>query len=237
VLDRVISSYTPTVRALAYARGREATTPPARALIVAMPTTPGASPLRNVVKEAAWLRQRLPSPTVLIEDSLTANERTPTKSAVTAHLPEAGIAHFSCHAASHPSDPSQSYLVLHDHQEEPLTVASLVPIRLHRAQLAFLSACQTARNQATYLLDEALHLTAAFQLAGYPHVIGTLWSIYDNIATDVAVRVYSHLETGPRTFDLTLTAQALHHAIRDLRDSRNLGDSPSLWAAFTHTGA
>jgi len=237
VLDRVISSYTPTIRALAHARSRVAKAPPTRALIVAMPTTPGGSPLGDVKAETALLRERLPSPTVLISDSLALNEHTPTKAAVIAHLPDAGIAHFSCHAASHPDDPSQSYLALDDHHEEPLTVASLVPIRLHHAQLAFLSACQTARNEATLLLDEALHLTAAFQLAGFPHVIGTLWSISDSIAADVADSFYTRLQTAPRTFDTAAAAQALHHAIRDLRDSRNLSAYPSLWAAFTHTGA
>ena len=45
---------------------------------------------------------------------------------------------------------------------------------------------ETARHTAGDLLDETIHLTAAFQLAGYPHVIGTLWTIYDSIAVDVA---------------------------------------------------
>jgi CHAT domain-containing protein len=56
-------------------------------------------------------------------------------------------------------------------------VASLADVQPHRAQLAFLSACQTARNPARDLLDEAIHLASAFQLAGYPHVVGTLWSV------------------------------------------------------------
>ena len=40
VLDRVVSSYTPTVRALAHARDHAAEWAPRRTLIVAMPTTP-----------------------------------------------------------------------------------------------------------------------------------------------------------------------------------------------------
>ncbi|MCA1675927.1 MAG: tetratricopeptide repeat protein, partial [Actinobacteria bacterium] len=87
VMDRVISSYTPTVRALGYAR--EATTasaPTERALIVAMPTTPGsATPLYYVADEAELVRQRLPGATLLIENP-PATAHLPTKATVLAHL-------------------------------------------------------------------------------------------------------------------------------------------------------
>ncbi len=61
VMDRVVSSYTPTVRALGYARERNtASTAAEQALIVAMPTTPGInSPLRHVADEAELVRTRL----------------------------------------------------------------------------------------------------------------------------------------------------------------------------------
>ena len=234
VLDRVVLSYTPTVRALAYAREHEPTDPPARSLIVAASAVLGQPPLDGVAAEVAVLRDRLPRPTVLTESD---PEHLPTKSAVLAHLPDAGIAHLCCHAASHPSDPSRSQLTLRDHQEDPFTVASLIAVRLDHAQLAYLSACQTARNQAADLLDEAIHLTTAFQLAGYPHVIGTLWAIRDRTAADIAGNFYARLQTGPRTFDTTAAAHALHHSIRDFRDRLNTGGIPSLWAAYIHTGA
>jgi hypothetical protein len=234
VLDRVVSSYTPTVGALVYAREHETADPPQRSLIVAASAVPGQPALGQVTAEAAVLRDRLPQPTVLTESD---PEHLPTKSAVLAHLPGAGIAHFCCHAASHPSDPSRSELALCDHQADPFTVASLIPVRLDHAQLAYLSACETARNEAADLLDEAIHLTAAFQLAGYPHVIGTLWAIRDRTAADIAGSFYARLRTGPQTFDVTAAAHALHHAVRDFRDRLNLGRSPSLWAAYIHTGA
>ncbi len=82
-------------------------------------------------------------------------------------LTGAGIAHFACHAASRSDDPSNSQIYLHDHHDRPFTVATLFPARLQPAQLAFLSACQTARGENLDLLDEAIHLTSAFQLAGF----------------------------------------------------------------------
>ena len=72
------------------------------------------------------------------------------------------IVHFACHGATNPSDPSQSLLLLQDHDSAPLTVASLAPVDLGQAQLAYLSACETALTFAPGLIDEAIHLTTAF---------------------------------------------------------------------------
>lgn len=65
------------------------------------------------------------------------------KANVLALLPSCQIAHFACHGRSDPADPSRSLLLLHDHESDPLTVASLVPVKLDQAQLAYLSACRT----------------------------------------------------------------------------------------------
>ena len=237
VMDRVISSYTPTVRALGYARERNTTLPAGeRALIVAMPTTPGIdSPLRHVTKEAELVHARLPCSTLLIEDPDATTTHLPTRATVLAQLNGCAIAHFACHGSSHPVDPSQNLLLLHDHDTDPLTVISLAPIRLERARLAYLSACRTAFNSSTDLIDEAIHLTTAFQLAGYPHVVGTLWEIDDALAVRVADTFYTALTTGPDTIDTRGAAQALHHAVRAIRDE--LPATPSLWAAYLHAGA
>lgn len=204
-----------------------------------MASTPGQASLPGTREEATRLRGLLPSPTVLIRDDAvpSGDERVPTKADVLTRLPEAGVAHFSCHGLSIPDDPSRSFLALTDYREDPFTVASLVEITLHRAQLAYLSACQTARNAARDLLDESIHLASAFQLAGYPHVIGTLWSVWDTAALDIADTFYTRLQTGPRTFDTRTSAQALHDAVRALRDKRDMRASPSFWAPFLHTGA
>lgn len=53
------------------------------------------------------------------------------------------IAHFACHGETDWDDPALSRLVLHDHQNRPLTVADINTLHLNGA-LAFLSACSTA---------------------------------------------------------------------------------------------
>ena len=243
VIDRVISSYTPTIGALAHARTAHAaavTGAARRSLIVAMPTTPdlpGGAELIYVPAEAALLRARLPRPTVLSEISAPrdAADQLPTKAAVLAHLPGCAIAHFACHGYTDPTDPSQSRLLLHDHRRDPLTVAALAPVALDHAQLAYLSACGTGRATDTRLLDEAIHLATAFQLAGFPHVIGTLWEIDDAIAVEIADTFYTSLANSDGTFHHHDAARALHQATRTQRDRRPV--NPYLWASHIHAGA
>ncbi|MGC0327681.1 tetratricopeptide (TPR) repeat protein [Streptomyces sp. SAI-170] len=251
VLDRVVSSYTPTVRALSHAR-RHAPAPGSsrRALVVAMPVTrglPGGHRLPDVPAEVARVRRHLPDNVLLSapdpDDGPGEPTALPTRANVLAALSSCAIAHFSCHGRSHPADPSQSMLLLHDHDTDPLTVASLAPVRLEQAELAFLSACRTAAIDAAELVDEAIHLTSAFQLAGFARVIGTLWSISDRIAVTVADAFYTHLRTGQGVLDTGRAACALHHAVRAVRDGDDLGEgrdrrrTPFVWAAYLHSGA
>ncbi|MFB7051875.1 CHAT domain-containing protein [Streptomyces vinaceus] len=253
VMDRVVSSYTPTVRALRHARergrppgGRTGAAATGRALIVAMPTTPGLpgeGRLRFVDAEAAVLEGLFPDRVVLRERGRGAGDAAPTKANVLEHLPRCAVAHFACHGTSDPADPSQSRLLLHDHAVAPLTVGSLAPVALDHARLAYLSACRTAAIDTVDLLDEAIHLTSAFQLAGFPHVIGTLWEIDDQTAVRIARAFYEGLRTDAGPLDPDRAARALHSAVRQVRDGHDLPPgydrrrAPLLWAAHLHAGA
>ncbi|MCM3920210.1 CHAT domain-containing protein [Frankia sp. AiPs1] len=236
VIDRVISSYTPTIRALAYARR---TGPPrdgepegdgydrvgvgdGRLLAVAMPATPGEADLPGAGDEVEALRKRFGSRV----DVLTGPDAT--RRAVLDVLPGARWAHFACHGTAELSDPSNSRLLLADHQTRPLTVVEVARLRLHDAELAFLSACETARPGAR-LTDEAIHLASAFQLAGYRHVIATLWPVGDRPAVEIAADIYARVDA---TGDV---AGAVHAATRDLR--RRWPGRPSVWASHVHAGA
>lgn len=246
VIDRVVSSYVPSIRALEYVRrsdvrsGRQAIGP---SLIVAMPETPDddrvIGDLESVADEATVLSRLLPSATVLIAPPLpagldpTAVAALPTSGEVLTRLPGCTIAHFACHGVTDPRDPSRSGLLLQDHVKARLTVAMLAPVRLGDARLAYLSACSTARNDSTDLIDEAIHLTSAFQLAGFPRVVGTLWPIDDDVALAVANAFYTRLHADG--FDTDNTAETLHRISRQLRDDEP--ETPSLWAAHVHAGA
>lgn len=224
VIDRVVSSYTPTIRALQHARTRLAPPPGTqRLLVVAMPDTPGQQRLPGASAEAAAIARRLPGPSPLIgPDAIRDN--------VLAALRESAWAHFACHAHSDPTNPSTSCLLLHD---QPVTVADVSRLRLDHAELAYLSACATGRG-GLRLADEAIHIASAFQLAGYTHVVATLWPIGDNTAVDAALGFYDRLHLTPNGTDSPRVALALHEAMRDLRDIHPLLATD--WGAYVHAG-
>ena len=235
VLDRVISSYTPTIRALRYARQHVGRTAGAgRALVVGMPVTSGQAPLPGVAKEVAMARRTLPVPVVLADPGETADS-LPTKANVLRYLPACSIAHFACHAESDPTDPSRSRVLLRDDQSDPLTVASLAPVYHDDLELTYLSACSTALTATTNLADEAIHLTSAFLLAGSRHVVGTLWPANDRMAANIAAAFYAGLRDTDNALDTTRAARALHEAVRAVR--ANWPHLPALWAPYLHAGA
>jgi CHAT domain-containing protein len=153
---------------------------------------------------------------------------------VLAALPEHPVAHFACHGRVNPDEPGNSQLFLDDHAKAPLVVADIGALRLTGA-LAFLSACETAVTNAN-LANEAVHMTGAFQLAGYQHVVGTLWPVADQASARLVRDFYATLSApGNRgVIDVNRAAVALHHSTCRLRD--RYPSWPTLWAAHIHTG-
>src|SRR5208282_1558903 len=96
------------------------------------------------------------------------------------------IVHFSGHGYVSEVDPSESRLLLSDWQMRPLTVADLMALNIRFPQLAVLSACHSASSRNFRLLSESITLSSAIQLAGYPSVVGTLWSVRDNHSAEIA---------------------------------------------------
>jgi hypothetical protein len=210
VLDRVVSSYTPTVRALLRSPKPPTTRP--QVLVVSMPTTPGHPDLPATTAEAATITTALPP---LIGDSAT-------RSNVLDVLKQYEWVHFACHAHNDPGNPSGSHLVLHD---QPLLVTDIDRLSLDTAELAYLSACSTALTSAEYS-SETVHLGSAFQLAGFRHVIATFWRVDDKPAAEMAAQFYKNSHMEP--------AFALHEAVRQVRDQYPM--LPTRWAGYQHTG-
>ncbi|MEU6812659.1 CHAT domain-containing protein [Streptomyces sp. NPDC046831] len=226
VMDRTVSSYTPTIRALLHARRPAAQGQPSwagRVFAVVMPRTPAEANIPGARREARLLTERFGTRAEIREGAENLH------AAVLSALPRFPWAHFSCHGVSDAQSPSRSRLLLYDHSERPFTVTDVARLRLGHAELAFLSACSTARS-GTALADEAIQLVSAFQLAGYRHAIGTLWEIGDGSAVRIATDVYTALAPDARN-----AALALHKAL--LRRRTNAENTPSVWAAHLHSGA
>ncbi|MFJ6722559.1 CHAT domain-containing protein [Streptomyces sp. NPDC091259] len=222
VLDRAISSYTPTLRALLHAREHHLhpTGPLGGGLIVSMPSTPGCADLPAAGQEARALRQRHMDSAFLTGPAATAP-------AVLDALTRCSWAHFACHGAQDLAQPSRGSLILHD---GPLMLRDIVKLRLPHAEFAFLSACETSRG-GIVLADEAISFATTLQLAGFRDVIGTLWSIDDTLAPEVAGLLYENLSDRTSRDP----AVALHAALRAVRARRPL--AVMNWAAYVHVGS
>lgn len=222
VLDRVVSSYAPSLRVLGRAprpgrvsRLRALLRPrrPGGPLVVAVPDAPGTGPVPGAREEADLLVDRFGG-TALVGAEATGE-------AVLAALPRYPSVHFACHGGQEMTDPGSAALLLHD---GPLTLGDLVRLDLREAELAVLSACETALG-GSRLLDEAVHLGAAFQVIGYREVVAALWPVPDGSGPVVAEAVHR----APSD-----VAGALHRATLLLRDRHR--EDPTAWASYLHLG-
>ncbi|MFE9023895.1 CHAT domain-containing protein [Streptomyces sp. NPDC007808] len=242
VLDRVVSSYTPTLRALLEARAGRVTggTPTGddtssansptggtvadeRMLVVSVDDAPGQPRLRNVAAERDALTALLPPERRTLLEGPGA-----TRAAVDAELGRHRWVHFSCHGDQDLAEPSRGGLLLHDGM---LGIADLAARRF-RGDFAGLSACKTAVGGVD-LLDESITLAAALHYTGYRHVVAALWSVDDEVAARVFSALYRDVITDGRLRS-EAAAPALHRAVRALRD--DAPDQPRLWTPFTHIG-
>jgi hypothetical protein len=218
-LDAVVSSYVPGLQTLAYARARARqrdTADHGSALLVAALE----NDLPGVAAAAVHAAELLGAPQPLIGSMAT-------REAVLAALQDASWAHFGCHAATDPTEPSGA--LLHLPSGEPVSVLEICRARPRSAQLAFLAACSTARSTER-LTDEAIHITSSFLLAGFPSAVGTLWKI-DSTHADHMTRDFYRRTTA---VDNVSAAHALHDTVRRLR--RRFPDRPHVWAAYVHAG-
>jgi hypothetical protein len=224
VLERVVSSYTPSLTTLARAQ-RLGLPDEVRQLSVGMPTTPGLARLPAVPGELAVLYRRFPPEHGHQQLAGPQAVRADVLAAINTH----SWLHIACHAAQNDIDPSLSGFALWD---GTLTVADLASSPAGHRGLAFLSACETATGSVRHL-DEAIHLAAAMQFLGYQHVIATMWTIADRPTADLAENVYATLTHGG-TSDDSRAAYALHHAVRNLR--QKYPAMPQIWAPYIHIG-
>jgi len=228
VLDRAVSSYTPTLTALTHAQARTSAPQPAKILVIALPDTPEQSRLSGAGYERDLLAAAFTAGARTILDGPAA-----TRDAVLEQLSQHRWLHASCHGSQDLSDPATGGLLPYDWNTAGLvTVTDLTNPGHTGGEFAFLSACKTATG-GTANLDEAITVASAMQHAGWRHVIGTLWSVLDRPATTVTHAVYEQVRNDD-AIHADRAAHALHHAVRALR--RAAPKAPSYWAPFIHLG-
>jgi hypothetical protein len=230
-LSHVVSSYAPTLKALQFSQNKPWTPLAAedsKVLVVTMHKTPGHADL-EVGEEVTATRQHISgSASVEVVEA-------PTAAAVLGKVTTCSLVHFACHGSSDTEQPSNSALLLGKGSVDKLTVEDLQSLNYQLAQIAYLSACSTAEVGACSLIDESIHLASTFQLAGFRHVIGTLWGAYDSAAVAVAAKFYEYL-LKKNADTISSVPRALHRAVLDLKTKDGNSDDISLWAPFIHLG-
>jgi tetratricopeptide (TPR) repeat protein len=233
-LSCAISSYTPTIKALRHAREKARVNIDKHSiLLVTMAKTPGGRDLPGVEAEEKDISSVVKDPHSVLP------LKQPSADTVLDRLKDFSIAHFACHGSADLTDPSNSFLALQgnsDSDPDKLTVQMISDANLGQAWLAYLSACSTAEIKVSDLADEVLHLATSFQVAGFGHVVASMWPSNDAICAQVARLFYQDLLTkGGIECGNRAVPAALHAAVAEVR-SQNL-ERPYLWAQYIHSGA
>lgn len=239
-LEQIVSSFAPTVKVLAKSRKRTTNmfkTQGSKLLFLGMPRTPGSRNLTNIERESEAIVKATGSSLEVEIDT------APTRDDILTKVATFNIVHCACHGTSSAENPLRTGLKVFATDNTGarceaticFTVNDLISIRGKQCDLAFLSACSTANNPDTYLADECIHLASAFQIAGFPHVIGTSWACSDRACLTMVKDFYTNLMRPLDSLDgHDIIAKSLHTAIRSLRDE--FRRRPLMWAAFVHYG-
>jgi hypothetical protein len=243
VMQYVVSSYTTSLKALARARlidarrkqdkdGTVQDQIPDTALVISMDETPSRDNLPCSKVEELAVQSAFPDTEILSRpcriDVLTTLKKSPS------------VVHFTCHGETIYENPFESRLLLSDWESNPLTVDVLLEQEIRGLQFAYLSVCFAADAGVENEQDECVHLASAFQVAGFPSVIGSLWYVSEEAALQVAQDFYGYFQRRGG-FDVRHAARALHQATLRLWEStkkdfnKGKGD-PVKWAPFIHFG-
>ncbi|KAK0447056.1 TPR-like protein [Armillaria borealis] len=234
VFDYVVSSYTPTLTALINATNK-CRSPSPSILAVSQPSTSGQSSLPGTISEVETIKRRVANSGI----SFTwLNAEQGTVEAVLEGMKTHSWCHLACHGVQRSGDPTKSAFLLHD---GALELARIMSTTFDSAEIAFLSACQTATGDIERP-EEAIHLSAGMLMAGYRTVFATMWSIGNMDAPVVADEVYTYLlearEGGEQTeneVEERPAAYAIYRAIARLREK--VGEQAfHKWVPFMHVG-
>ncbi|KAG8986386.1 hypothetical protein FRB94_003437 [Tulasnella sp. JGI-2019a] len=225
--DRYVSSYTPTLMTLIRSReGHKQQAPVTsapRILVVGMPQTPGEGDLPSVSEEITQIQN-------IAENATVLKGPTATREGVLSYLNDHRWAHFACHGFQDQGNAFKSHFALADGK---LTLLDIIRSGLPNGELAFLSACHSAAGDAQ-IPDEAVHLAAGLQFAGFAGVVGTLWAMADIDGPVVAEEFYKYMFRNGEQVDHRDAAAALSAATTALRRQKVPLER---WINFVHYGA
>ncbi|SFS44538.1 CHAT domain-containing protein [Saccharopolyspora flava] len=216
-LDRVVSSYTPTLGCLLRARTRPV--PEGDALVAAGSAVQVSRelPPQNQVLARYW-----PTAEIISTESASATD-------VLRMLPNYPWVHICEPSSQFPAQPAAGMLLDRDGQR-PLGLVELGQMALDQAEFCYLGQVASAADQPC---AAALSLASALGFAGFTHVIGTLWEVDGASAVEAHADFYSEV-FGQNGYGTDGAAYALHNAARELRNARP--NDHATWSAHIHVG-
>ncbi|KAG1722845.1 CHAT domain-containing protein [Suillus occidentalis] len=206
-----ISSYTPTLATLVHARRSVSQYASTQYFVAIGQGNPdGGKELRCVAPELAAVAQHL-GPIVSSFTSLQDSLAT-VQGALDA-LNHNQWLHLACHGMPNRTQPFESSFTMRD---GPLMIRDIIRSNWQNLEFAFLSACHTTVGDEKSP-DESIHLAAAMQFSGFRSVIGSMWSVDDEVAQKVVSTFYDNLVDDSGKLNCTRAAVALHKAVKKLR--------------------
>ena len=155
-------------------------------------------------------------------------------------LVDADIIHLATHAVADERSPLLSKLLMarptnaaKNETSDVLRADEIYGIRLPRARVVVLSACQTGIEH-TYRGEGAISLARPFLVAGVPIVIASLWAVDSDVTAELMINFHKHRKQDP---DRISTVEALRRAQLDMIHKPQPNPQEVFgWAAFTAIG-
>ena len=151
------------------------------------------------------------------------------------HASQYALLHLSMHAVLEESDPQRSRMIFTrgasaEEDDDDLYAAELAGMQLS-ADMAVLSACNTGTGKLIKG-EGVMSLSRAFQYAGVPSVVHSLWKVPDAATAKIMISFYKNLKQGMDK------ASALRQAKIDLRERAIAPQErhPYYWAGFVVNG-
>lgn len=168
-LDEVAFAYAPNARGLGKAKSVAAGIEGEALLAVEEPQPVNASSLPGAAYEVQAAVKTFRRAKVLRRGEAT-------RAAVLSSLPDCTVLHFAGHSHADLVNPSSTGLVLAE--DEEISVADLLSLRLKGIRLAVLSSCETG-VAGVHLADEMFSLSSGLLQAGVAGVAASLWRVGD----------------------------------------------------------
>ena len=213
LMDRVVSSYTPTINALWRSHESRKTTP-LRLLAVSQPHTPDHAAIPNASLEIETIREICFDP----PERLTCLEGSQgTVANVMDAFKHHNWFHFACHGRQDLNYAFDSSFILHDGD---FRLSRLMITDVPDVEFAMMLACSMSTGDDK-LPDECIHMAAGLQYSGARGMVSTMWPIADEDAILVTKEFYQHMfRDSSREPDATEAAEALHKATLALKAAR-----------------